>query len=309
MEQWNFGIEHELPGNSVVEVAYSGSSSTHLNERWWPTHGILSDPGPSATVNFLYPNMGYVLEDETRSSANYNSGMVRFEKKFDKGYSFLAHYTYSHALGTSSAVDQSGAIGAYPQNGWDLRGDYSDLAFDVTNVFVMSGVWELPFGKGRALMNNAPYAANLLIGGWQFNGIYEAQSGFTFPVPAPFDNSGTIYNENPRAQVISNPTRSIPAGLAFNPSAFAEPAAGTFGDESNGALRGKGINNTDFSLFKNSYLSERVNFQLRVEAFNVFNHTQPGFYPNTAIGSTGIGLYSSLAKQARSLQVAGKIIF
>jgi hypothetical protein len=308
VEQWNLGIERELPRNSVVEVSYMGSSSTHLVERSWASQGVLSNPGPNAKVTFLYPNFGYIIEDSGSTSSNYNAGTVRFEKKFDSGYSLLAFYTWSHVLGVNSGINVTGFSGDYPQNAWDIRAGYGSLNYDVTNNFVLSGLWELPFGKGKALMNNLSYAANLLIGGWQFNGIWQAQGGFPYYIAAPHDNSGTAWDIEPRAQLTGQPLH-VNNGLAFNPAAFAEPAPGTFGNESHAALRGLGIDNVDFSMFKNNYLSERVNFQLRVESFNVFNHRDTGFYPNTTLSSPAVGTYSTLDHAPRVLQVAGKIIF
>ena len=304
VEEWNLAIEYELPRNSVLEIGYTGSEGARLNYRHWLTQGVLSNPGPNATVKHLYPNFGYILEDRTGASASYNSLRVRFEKKFDKGYSFLAHYTYSHALGTSSSIN------TYPQDTWNQRGDYGSLNFDETHNLGLSGMWELPFGKGRTLMNNLPYAANLLVSGWQFNGIYQATSGPPYAIGAPFDNSGTG-TTNPRAKQVGNPhgQDSVHPGRAFNTQAFVEPDPGTFGNSSVSALRGKGINNVDFSMFKNNYIRESLNFQLRVEAFNVFNHTQPGPYPNTGLTSPGVGLYNSLNHEARVVQLAAKIIF
>lgn len=309
VQQWNLGIEHELPRNSVVEVSYMGSSSTHLIERWSPTQGILSNPGPNATVTFLYPNFA-ILMDSAWGSANYNAGMVRFEKKFDRGYSLLAHYTWAHALGTYSGMNGIGSSPGSPQNPWNVRADYSNLAFDVTNNLVVQGAWELPFGHGKALANNVPYAANLLISGWQFNGIWQAQGGFPYVIYAPSgDNSGTAGASSVARAQLTGQSLKGQNGLAFNPGAFTEPAKGTFGNSSNGVLRGNGFDNVDFSMFKNTYLLEDLNFQLRVEAFNVDNHRETGFWPNTSLTSSGVGRYGSVDHAPRIIQVAGKIIF
>ena len=309
VEQWNLDIEHELPGNMMFEVGYVGSSGSRLQCRLEEGQGILNNPGPNATVTFPFPNFASVPEDQNESSSNYNALIGRFEKRFSHGFSLLAHYTYAKALGTASALGNLGSENAEGyMYAWDKRLDYGPQGYDIKQSFVFSPIWELPFGRGRMLANNAPAVVNAFIGGWQAAGIFTAHTGFPFSIEAASDSSETN-SDNPRAQVVGNPWGPHAKGLAFNTAAFAQPATGTFGDSSNGMMRGLGLNNTDFSLIKTTTIHESLNFQIRFEAFNLFNEGDIGPFPDGGIADPTYGEYLGVQEQARTLQVAGKINF
>jgi hypothetical protein len=313
VQQWNFDIQQELRGNIVAEVGYIGSEGTHLQDRRQAAQGQLSNPGPTATVNWPYQNFSSILLTEDASSSNYNALIARFEKRFSNGFSLLANYTWSKALGTTSALGNLGtgnALSSY-QNGWDKRADYGPLGFDVTHNFVFSPIWELPFGHGKAIAANAPSAVNAVIGGWQAEGIFSARSGVPFSITAT-DASGTNGSASAaRASLVSgqNPYAKTP-GKAFNTAAFIQPGTGTFGNSGNNMMRGLGLNNTDFSLIKNTTIHESLGFQLRIEAFNTFNQKDLGPYPGASVGNAPmLGLYESIQHEARILQAALKVNF
>jgi len=155
-----------------------------------------------------------------------------------------------------------------------------------------------------------------LIGGWQWNGILNAQGGFPLTPLIGSNNSGTgdtnvsdVPNWNPDFKgpvVLKDPNQW------FDPHAFTLPTAGTFGNVSRGSITGPGLVNVDTSLFKRFKVNERLNVQLRVEVFNILNHTNL-FYPNDIVfaGSN----YSQTAGQitaaapSRQLQLALKLLF
>jgi hypothetical protein len=310
VQQWTLDIEHQLPGNMVAEVGYIGSAGSRLQARMEAAQGILNNPGPNATVTFPYPNFSGVLEDQNEASSNYHALITRFEKRFSHGFSLLANYTFSKGLGTASA---DGSIGTENSEGymyaWDKRLDYGPQSYNIKQSFVFSPIWELPFGRGRLVASNAPAALNAIIGGWQAAGIFTARTGFPFEISAASDSSETG-SDNPRAQVVGNPWGPHAKGLAFNTAAFAEPATGTFGNSSNNMMTGLGLNNTDFSLIKTTVIHESFNFQLRFEAFNLFNESDLGPFPGQSLGAPTIfGEYLSVQENARTLQVAGKINF
>lgn len=309
VDNWNLDVERQLSSTQSIEIGYTGSESTHLQYERQGAQGILTG-NPSNPVVFPYSNFFVIFEIAGGVSSNYNAGFIHYSKRFGNGFSLLGNYTYSKAMGTSSGVGELGSFLTFAQNAWDQNADYGALAFDATNNVVLSGIWDLPFGKGMAFANRLPSAANYIIGGWQLNGIYNYRSGFPFQISALFDNSFTI-SGNPRAQVTGNPHRnsSTPHGIAFNTAAFSEPAPLTFGNSSTDPLRGKALANTDLSLFKNTHIGERFNAQLRLEAFNVFNQSDPGPVPGFVQGTGPFGQYTSLQHQARIVQIAVKLIF
>jgi hypothetical protein len=162
---------------------------------------------------------------------------------------------------------------------------------------------------------------NQVIGGWQWNGIVNAQGGFPMTPVIGFNNSGTgdggnpdVPNWNPDFKgkvILGTPDQW------FNPEAFKVPIPGTFGNVSRGSLRGPGLVDVDTSLFKKIRISERFNLQLRAEAFNIFNHSNFSLVnPIVFDGNSSKYSYSSSAGQiyqsatsSRQLQLALKLMF
>jgi hypothetical protein len=169
----------------------------------------------------------------------------------------------------------------------------------------LSYLWSFPFGKGQKFMNHGG-VADLLLGGWQNNGILFTQSGLWFsPVlQTSTTNTGTSSRPN-----VSGPV-SYPKTLLhwFSPTAYSTPAPYTYGDASRNSLLGPGRTNLDESLFKNFNIHEQMTIQFRFEAFNVFNHPQFG-YPNSTVGNAQVGQITSIVGNARNLQASLRFQF
>jgi hypothetical protein len=199
--------------------------------------------------------------------------------------------------------------------------DHGLSDFDVNHRFVTSFVYQLPFGRGKKYGNSMNKAADLALGGWQVTGITTFQKGFPFSVLAN-DKFGLLTTFTQRANLVSgcNPTGGLHKSINewFNTSCFVQPLAGQFGNTGRDIIRGPGINNWDFGIGKAFKFTERVAFQFRAEAFNVFNHAQYGFdpYTSTNIGApvgnnpndTGFGKVLA-ARPGRIVQLGGKITF
>ena len=127
-------------------------------------------------------------------------------------------------------------------------------------------------------------AADLAIGGWQVTAITTFQKGFPYSILAN-DNFGLLTTFTQRANLVPgcNPNSGVPKSINefFNTACFTQPLAGQFGNSGRDILRGPGINNWDMGIGKDFNFTERVAFQFRAEAFNVFNHAQYGYDPNT----------------------------
>ncbi len=194
-------------------------------------------------------------------------------------------------------------------NQYNWRLDYASSSFDVQHHVVGSFVYALPIGKGKAILGNSGRMTDLLLGGWQANGIVSLQTGLPFSVTAS-DVQFLNQNYGQRANLVGD---ANPSGFHktinqyFNTQAFGQPALGAFGNSGRNILRAPGTANLDFSLFKNIRFGERVTLQTRLEAFNVFNHANFGF-PDTNVDSPTFGVIRS-ASSGRILQVAMKIIW
>ena len=311
LEMWTASVEHEI-GGVKLEADYLGSAGHHLVGRAWENAPVPDNPAnpTPASARVPYPNLGTMLGHPFAFNSNYNALEVKLEHS-GPSLTVAASYTFSHSLDDKS--DDAGINGDSSGNGpmdqYNWRLDYASSSFDVRNRFVGSFVYDLPFGKGKALMGHANTFANLLLGGWQVNGILTLQSGLPYSVTAS-DLGFVNQNYGQRADVAGNP---YPSGFHqsineyFSTAAFAQPALGYFGNSGRDILRAPGIANLDFSLFKNIPLGERLRWQTRLEAFNVLNHANFGF-PNSNIDSSSVGAISS-ASPGRILQLAMKLIW
>jgi len=188
-----------------------------------------------------------------------------------------------------------------------LRLDRGLSDVNVDHRVVASVVYDLPFGRGKKLLTSMPKVANVIVGNWQVNGIATFQRGFPYSITAP--DAGGVLDAlaGNRGMLVGNP---YPSGFHqdinswFNKAAFTKAPPGVFGTAGRNILRAPGLNNWDLSLFKNFPIKERANFQLRLESFNAFNHTQWGT-PNGDTSSTHYGQITS-ANPGRINQLGGK---
>jgi hypothetical protein len=275
--------------------------------------------------NKPHPNNGGpgMLNSVWEGYSNYNAGNVKVEHR-SGDLALLGVYTYSKSLDDKSAPAGIGtAGGGFAGHLYDPlpRLDYAPSDFDVRHRFVTSAVYALPIGRGKHFLGNAGRAADLLIGGWQLGAIVTFQRGFPFSVNAPDLGlgAGNAYQSfSYRANISGSPQLVKNIKQWFNTTAFSQPAWGTLPNSGRNILTQPGINNWDMNLAKTFQFTERVGFQLRLETFNTFNHTQYGSDPNTTVGgqnavssnitAANYGQVTS-ARPARILQLGGKIIF
>jgi hypothetical protein len=248
---------------------------------------------------------------ESAAQAIYHSGLLRVEKRFSQGLTFLASYTWSKSIDDSSgqATAGDGFFIINAQDNRNYRAQRAVSAFDATHRFVFSYVYELPFGKGRRWLNKSG-PAHWFLGGWQVSGISTFMTGRPLTVRLVVDRSGTANFGNERPDLIGNPI--LPRGQRspdrwFNTAAFQLPALGTFGNAGRNIVRGPGINNHDVSFIKNNRFGEGRNLQFRTEIFNLPNH--PNFdFPNRDFGTGQFGRIFS-ARTPRQIQFGLKLIY
>ena len=203
---------------------------------------------------------------------------IRVERRFVDGLSFLSAYTWSLSRDNGSAwLSFASAFPGSPQNSSNLDAEYGPSEFDSPHRWVLSYIWELPFGRGKRRPNRSGLASRIL-GNWELAGITTFQSGrpFTVYYGASANFSGTNNGANggrgrDRPNQVGNPRPAHPdPSRWFDPEAFTPPD-NVFGDVGRNTLRGAPTRNFDIALYKNINLSERKIIQLRVEFFNAFN--------------------------------------
>lgn len=308
-EQFNVTIEHEIkPARTVVKVATVGNLGRHLYNTYNANQAV---PGATAlnTRRPLYgiaPNLADANYFVTNGLSNYYAMQLSVEKRMSKGLSAMLGYTWSHAIDNVILEFGGGSAGPSPQDPKNLAAERSNAINDIRHRLTLSYLWELPFGKGRAMMNRGG-VADWVLGGWQTNGILVAQTGlpFTAALQTSTTNTGTGSRPNAIGPV------SYPHTLQkwFDPTgAFASPAQYTFGNAGRNTLVGPGRWNWDMSLFKQFPIREQMRFELRAEAFNVFNHAQFNL-PNATIGNAQVGQITSTVGNPRQVQLGLRFQF
>ncbi len=315
MQHWSANVQRQLGRSRVLEVAYVGSKGTKLLSA-----RDINQPRPSVLPPGLpftpRPIAGFddITLLESRASSTYHSLQARLQQRLDFGLALLASYTWSKSIDDASNFFTSAGDPNFPQDSHNLRAERGRSNFDVKHRLSVSYSYDLPFGKGRTYLADRGLLSSFL-SGWQTFGIVTAQTGrpFTVALLQEIDNSGTGrsslgFGANDRPNLVGNPALSNRTpDRWFNPSAFAFPAPGAFGNAGRNILEGPGYHNVNASLIKNTALNERLNLQLRAEVFNLFNH--PNFnLPDNFFGSPTFGRITS-ARDPRHLQFGAKLLF
>ena len=278
VQNTNLNIQYQVNPATVFEVGYTGSLSRHLPV----TLDINQIPAGAPEVNSSrpyysqFPNLATINEVQSVGNGYYNGLIASLRTNNFHGFNLKLNYTYGH-----SRDDLSSTRGVIPQNSYNLKGDYGNSDFDVRHSFVTYIGYNLPSGL------------KWLRGGWQVNSLINFYTGLPFTVLSGQDTSGTGENAD-RAEIVGNPYQNVPPASKanyvywFNPAAFALPRQGTYSNQSRNAFYGPNTSQVDFSVFKNTHITERLNAQLRFEMFNVFNARDLA-PPNNVVAGGGLG--------------------
>jgi hypothetical protein len=267
-QNWNVNLQQKIEENSSVELRYVGSKGTKLVRLT-----DLNEPN----ANDVRPNPNYSAMDELTpsSSSIYHAldGIVRFQNAHH--FSGLAGYVWSKSIDDASDGIDFVPGAAFPQNPDNLKAERGPSTFDTRQRFTGAVNYAVP-----------SFASYKRLGtGWQLNSIIGVQTGRPMDIVNNTDTSGRFYfNQRPNVVAGVNPILphwSTATGY-LNPLAFSQPADGTFGDLGRDAIFGPGYANWDFSLSKETAVTEAVMLQLRVEVFNILNH------PNFALPNHNI---------------------
>ncbi len=339
IQTWNLSAQREIwPGN-ILNLTYAGSAGVHLYVRNNPNQmphpseatiqGMVDNGLGSTSIPWYvryYSGMNSqfvrVHNIDSYGHSNYHSLQTSYSHRFQDGLQFQANYTWSAAFDNNSeSVWSLGNSSPFASDWYNLDYDRGYAAFDVRHIFSGNFIYELPFGPGKWLGGTAEGWLAELIGGWQINGIIQANSGFPLDYKVPRDTLGTGYTNNrapSRPNVVTYETSTDIANNITGPTAanFSWAASvinlyNPVGDYYRGKFRGPGFWNVDFSMFKDFKLpwftAEGSKLQFRAEAFNLFNHTNFN-NPNTNLTSSNLGK-SFTTVASRQIQFGMKFIF
>jgi Carboxypeptidase regulatory-like domain len=263
--QWNFFIQRELMNDLTLDIGYVGSGS-RKQIGYSPFNNALT-PGPGAiNPRRLLPQFGDLDGGSNQYNGSYNSLQVSLLKRFSGGFLLNTNYTWQKSLDGQSSLAE-----VKVQNPFDRRQDYSRSSWDINHVFNFSYVFELPFGKGRKFGANWPTAANLLLGGWSFQGITRLESGPPINVTTGQDIANTGRSQQ-RPNLVGDPNEGPKTPDEwFNTKAFVRPAQYTFGNAGAFITNADGIVGIDIALEKRFPIRENHALEFKTEFFNVPN--------------------------------------
>ncbi len=302
MNQWSLSIERGLWRSAGIAVEYLGNYAYHLDRSFFLN---TPRPGPGA-INDRRPNPRFAVIRQITNDLNskYNGMSVVYRQNGFKGLTTLFSYTFSKVLDVSTDSN-SGSNVMDPFN-WRL--DYGLANWDVRHRTVASYNYELPF-----FANSSSKLLKNTLGGWQMNGITTIQSGQPFGSVLATDRAN-VGQGTQRANLSGTPiTVNCGSGKlvnCVNISGFALPAEFTYGNSPRNFLRGPGLVNFDWSLFKNFTITDNLKLQFRWETFNTLNHPNFGL-PNTSfvVGATNFGNITGTATNMRQQQFGLKFLF
>jgi hypothetical protein len=362
IQQWNFNLQRELPKKFVLDVGYVGLKSTGLKNDslmavdqvpvWalqqygTKLNNVIRTAADAASYGIAYPYPGFqgTLAAALRpfpqvngtstiqtygtpiGFSTYHSLQVTLNRQFGKGFSLFTNYVYSKALSNvdSELIGGNGANNA-PQDYYNLKLEKSVTSYDIPHSFKMFINYELPVGRGKALLGSAPRVVNAIIGGWSASGILNYFSGtplgpFTAPTPLSggWNGGNNRPNVAPGADLLNSAfdasqfelsSTSSAKDTFLNKAVFSAPAALTLGTSAKRytSLRSFPTLNEDLALAKSNKITERVRFSLRAEFFNAFNRHKLGGV-STSFSSANFGQVTSVSGN-RQAQMTARVDF
>jgi hypothetical protein len=345
---YSLRVEQQLSPNTALSVGFVGSHGYHeivsLNDNEptpticpaspcpanYPTNfpaplagtpippGTYYIPAGTPTAN---PALGSAWAWFSAGDSSYNALQVDVKHRFSGGFFFRGVYTWSKALdnGDSLNATTAGNAPGLASNPFDLRADWGPATYDVRNMAVVSGTYELPFGHGRQFWSGLGGVTNAVASGWTVNSIVTLQSGFPFTPQLSYNPSNNGDTRNPVRPFI-NPAFTGPVILGtpeqwFDPAAFLAPPnhSGFYGNLGRDTLTGPGLATWDLSVLKDTRIHEHFNLQFRAELFNIlnranFNTPNPIVFTPSGVSPTA-GVITSTTTTSRQVQFGLKLLW
>jgi hypothetical protein len=354
---WSLRVQRELSRNTSLTLGYVGSHGYHelvgidANTpvpvicpaspcpATYPSNfpaGVAGTPVPAGTYYIPFvppatpranPSIANTWTWFSVGTSSYHALQVDVSRRFNKGLSFRGVYTFSKALDDGDSLNQTTAANApgLVANPYNLQADKGLATFDVTNLAVLNALYALPFGQGQSYLSGPTGWKGRLVSGWSLGSIVTLQSGFPLTPQLSYNPSNNGDTRNPvrpflnpnfkGALVLGNPNQW------FNPQAFLAPPpnSGFYGNAGRDIIPGPGLATWDFSVLKDTKITERFRLQFRAEISNLLNRANfntPNlivFTPPTAANPTGVsgtaGAITSTSTTARQVQFGLKLLW
>ena len=331
---YTFSVQQQLPFGAILQMAYVGSQGRNLFLRSTANKVIgvtmNSTTGVGSAVREFGPQFGEIDYKTTGGTDHYDSLQTTLNRRFSKGLTLGAQWTYGHSIGNTGGSNEANTA----TNPYNFKADRGNNAFDVRHSANISAMYELPFAKN-----------NRWVGGWQVGGIVNARTGL--PLDIRITRPDIVYRDTRNGSIVNAPIvvsgtpvtvpvinvlgggnsrdvrfPDVVAGVNpflqnvsdkkyfLNPAAFSVPNPGTFGNLGRGALHGPGLSQLDMTLHKKFKLTERLNTEFRFEVYNLFNKanfSNPVVRLNNVLGTSGNTLQPGQAYTATTGGSFGQI--
>jgi hypothetical protein len=272
VNEWTLSVQQEVARDTVVSISYIGSTGAHL---WMNT--VSNGVNPATGVR-PFANFSTFTTNRTNGNSTFNALEAGIHRNYRTGLLIAANYQWSHAIDNGAV---GGAEATVPENQNCIACERASSQFDMRSYFTSSAIWQLPVGRGHAVLGDASRALDAVIGGWQLASVGTSRSGL--PLNVTLSRSASVLpdqiNNSQRPNLVPGqslyPSHRTPADW-LNVAAFAVPANETWGNLGRNAIRAPGHWQADLALQKRSQLWEKLAMTFRAEAFNIFNVAQYG---------------------------------
>jgi hypothetical protein len=308
VDNWSLGVQRKLSANTVAEATYVGTrgfdQTLDVDLNQLPVGALPANPGVNANALRPYPGYAFIQQYATDASFHYNSLQTLLRMNLRGGNMVQLAYTYSKAITT--ATDWN----SLPVDSYNPGMDEGLANYDRPHIFIASYIYELPFWRDGSEWYKK------VLGDWRISGVTTAQSGLPLNIimngdVAGIGRSGTgATGSNQRPNLVGDPNLSNDDrswSRWLDTTAFATPAAGTFGNLSRNAIRGPGTFNTDLALHKLVPFGTSRSGEFRIETFNVFNHANP-FTIGNIVGTAQFGQVTAFS-DPRIVQLSFRVTF
>lgn len=305
IQQGGIGVQFEFGNGWFSEANYVHTRGTKLY-----TLRNLNQSLPGRQTTRPFSQFGLIEYRDDNGISRYNALETTLDRRFGNGWTLRAVYTLSDSKDNSGEHLTSGGSSSFPDNSRDLTNWYGPSDFDVRHRFVVNGIWELPFGKGRQFFSEG--IASAILGGWELAGSMNLRSGRPFTVSQSGDPLQIGGLATTLADLVGDPERSDRSSDGwFNTAAFRALPTGSqrFGEQPRNSLRGPAFSSVDLAVHRKFPLwSEATNLELRWEIFNALNVANFGL-PNRTVNGGGFGTITTLQGDPRIMQFALRFSF
>jgi hypothetical protein len=309
---YNLSVEQDLGEHWVSTISYLGNEGRYIPASYNLNAGIV--PGAGAAGQPEYATFGRTAATNLlgyATNSNYNALQARLDHRSSHGLETTSSFAWQKAMGWVSNSVSDGGIGYYI----DLRRNYAPMSYTSGLTYAQSLIYDLPFGHGKAWLQNG--VTGKLIGGWKVAGIMHVQTGTRLTFLANANQLNAPGSSQLANQVTPfKKLYGIGSSPWFDTTSFTQPSGAVLGDSGVNILSGPGLFTFDSSVFRAIPIHESLSLELRMDAFNAFNH--PVFAnPSTSLTSASYGYVTGTAGTGvngtagapRALQFAGTLRF